>query len=211
MLRLGLNITGFALLDFVGRSSDRVALGYRSGAAALGHYQNAMFVYDNALDLLVSPLHAVSVATLSKVRDDLNELRRLWRKALLTVDFYAMPAFGILAVTGEDLIVLLLGAKWTQAGYLLAILALRGIAQSTERTLGWLHVTAGRTDRWRRWGVFATIAQLVALFAGLPFGPVGVAVAFVIYAFATFVPAIAYAGRPLGIGVRDVLSVVWKP
>ncbi len=211
MLSLGLNITGFALLDFVGRASDRVAIGYRSGATALGYYQNAMFVYDNALDLLVSPLHAVSVATLSKVREDLNELRRLWRKALLTLDFFSMPAFAILAVVGQDLIVLLLGAKWSHAGFLLSIMALRGIPHTTERTLGWLHVTSGRTDRWRRWGVVATFLQLVALFAGLPFGPTGVAIAFVVYAFVIFVPAVAYAGRPLGIGALDVLSVVWRP
>lgn len=211
MLRLGLNSTGFSLLDFVGRSSDRVAIGYRSGATALGYYQNAMFVYENLLDLLVSPLHGVAVASLSKARDDLNELRRLWRKALLTLQFFAMPAFGVLAVTSQDLIVLLLGAKWSHAGFLLGILALRGIPHSTERTLGWLHVTAGRTDRWMRWGVVATCAQLLALFCGLPFGPTGVTIAFVVCTFILFLPAIAYSGHPLGIGGSDVIAVVWRP
>jgi PST family polysaccharide transporter len=211
MLRLGLNSTGFSLLDFVGRSSDRVAIGYRSGAVPLGYYQNAMFVYDNVLDLLVSPLHGVAVAGLSKARGNLGELRRLWHKALQTLAFFAMPAFGILAVTAQDLIEMLLGSKWANAGFLLGILALRGIPHCIERTLGWLHVTAGRTERWMRWGVLATCAQLTALACGLPFGPTGVVVAFVICTFALCIPAIAYSGTPLGIGAADVVDAVWRP
>jgi PST family polysaccharide transporter len=211
MLRFGLHSTGFTVLDFVGRSSDRVAIGYRSGATALGYYQNASFLYENLLDVLVAPLHGVAVTSLSKARDDLEELRRLWRKALLTLEFYAMPAFGLLAVISQDLVVLLLGAKWSHAGLLLSILALRGIPHTVERTLGWLHVTAGRTDRWMRWGVIATCAHLIALFSGLPFGATGVTVAYVICMFLLFIPTIVYAGRPLGIGASAVISVVWRP
>jgi PST family polysaccharide transporter len=211
MLKFGLNLSGFTMTDVAARSSDKMAVGYSSGARSLGYYQNAMFVYDNLLDVLVYPLHGVAVASLSKVRGNLEELRRLWAKALATLAFYSMPAFGLLAVTSQDLIVTLLGAKWASAGVLLSVLALRGIPHTVERTLGWLHVTAGRTDRWLRWGVFATCLQIVALFAGLPFGPIGIVVAFVIYTFILFVPALAYAGRPLGIGAVDVLKVVGRP
>jgi PST family polysaccharide transporter len=106
------------------------------------------------------------------------------------------------------LTVVLLGPKWVNAGILLTVLALRGMPHSVERTLGWLHVAAGRTDRWFRWGVFATCGQLLALLCGLPFGTMGVAWAYVIFMYLAFVPALAYAGRPLGIGARDVIGVV---
>ncbi len=126
----------------------------------LGYYQNAMFIYENLLALLVTPVHGVAVTSLSKAQNDLDELRRLWRKALSTLGFYAMPAFGILAVTGQDLVIVLFGSKWAQAGVLISILALRGIPHAVERTLGWLHVAAGRTDRWMRWGLVAMCAQV---------------------------------------------------
>jgi PST family polysaccharide transporter len=210
-VKFGLNITGFCMTDFVGRSGDRIAIGYKSGATGLGLYQNALFVYDNLLDVLVLPLHGVAVSSLGKLCHDLAALRRAWSKALSTLAFVSMPTFGLLAVTSQDVIVLLLGPKWTSAGLLLSVLAIRGIPHSIERTLGWLHVTAGRSDRWMRWGVFATCAQLLALFCGLPFGPTGVAVAFVVVMFLLFVPAIAYAGRPLDIGAADVVSIVWRP
>jgi PST family polysaccharide transporter len=210
MVVFGLHTAGFSFMDFVGGSCDRVAIGYRSGPTTLGYYQNAVFVYSNMLDVMVYPLHSVAVSSLSKVRENLKELRRLWSKALSTLAFYSMPIFGIVAITSQDLIVLLLGSKWSRAGFLLSILALRGIPHTVERTMGWLHVAAGRTDRWMRYGVAAAIGQVIALFAGLPWGTTGVAVAYVIYKFIIFVPAIAYAGKPLGIGAKDVVKVVWS-
>jgi len=208
MVKFGLNLCGFSLIDFVGRNGDRVAVGWGLGARVLGYYQNTLLVYDNLLEVLVFSVHQVAVSGLSKLQNDLEELRRSWAKALSTVAFYAMPAFGILAITSADLIPLLLGEKWALTGALLSVLALRGIAHSAERTLGWLHVVAGRTDRWLRWGILATSVQLLTLACGLPFGPFGVVWAHVLSMFMLFVPALAYAGRPLGIGVRDVISVI---
>lgn len=211
MVKRGLSITGFSMTDFAGKSADRVAIGYSQGPQALGYYQNAMFIYENLLDVMTAPLHGVAVASLSKVVGDLKELKRLWSKALETLEFYAMPAFGILAVTSQDIVVLLLGTKWAVAGSLLSIVALRGIPHTVERTLGWLHVAAGRTERWIRWGLAATGFQWIALFCGLPFGVRGVVTAYVISMFVIFVPAIAYAGHPVGINAWDVIRVSWRP
>jgi polysaccharide transporter, PST family len=211
MVRFGLYLSGFSLTEFVRRNCDRVVVGRGLGARALGYYQNSFLVYDNVLDILVLCLHQVAVSGLSRLQHEPAALRRAWRKALSMVVFYAMPAFGILAVTSVDLIVLLLGAQWAPTGALLSVLALGGIAQAAELTLGWLHVVAGRTDRWLRWGVLATAVRLVILVGGLPFGIVGIAWAHVVTIYVLFVPALAYAGRPLGIGARDVVSVIGPP
>jgi PST family polysaccharide transporter len=208
LLKFGLNITGYTMTDYVARSADRVALGFTSGAREIGYYQNAFVVYDQPLSLFTLPLHSVAISTLSKLRDNLVELKRSWHIALSSLTFFAAPAFAVLAVTGQDIVVVLLGEKWRQAGIILSVLALRGPAHVVERTLGWLHVAAGRPDRWRHWGVLSCGVQLVALFCGLPFGPIGVAASYVVFMYLLFVPAIVYAGRPLGIGVADVLRAV---
>ena len=194
MLGFGGNVLGFSMVDFLAKNMDRIGIGSRSGARLLGYYQSALLVYDNTLDLTF-PLHNVAVASLSKLQSDVTSLRTLWAKALSTLAFYGMPAFGILSVTGQDTIVLLLGEKWSSASLLLSVLALRGPAHLVERTLGWLHVTAGRPDRWMRWGIFATCIQAIALFSGLPFGPIGVVLAYVLSTYLLFVPALASARR----------------
>lgn len=211
MLGFGANITGFTMTDYVGRSVDRIALGYRYGPVQLGYFQNAMYVYDSLLGLVTQPLHSVAVASLTKLRDNLPELKRTWTTALSSVCFYAMVAFSILAVTSEDVVTLFLGRKWTPAAPLLCIFALRGIAHVAERSLGWLHVAAGRSDRWMRWGVASSVVQVIAVFCGLPFGPKGVAIAYAVAIYILFVPALAYAGRPLGIGSGLVMRVVCPP
>src|SRR5262249_49367744 len=139
---------------------------------------------------------------------DLEALKRSWAAALSLATFISAGLFAVLAVTGQDFVVLLLGEKWAPAGPLLSVFAVRGIAHSVERTLGWLHVAAGRSDRWMRWGLFSAVCQLIALAAGLPFGPIGVAISYTIATFGLFVPALAYAGQPVGIGAKDVLQAV---
>jgi len=154
----------------------------------------------------LTSLQVVAVGSLSKLLDDLEEFRRVWAKAFSALTFYAMPAFGVMAVTSQDLILITFGNKWSTAGIMLSVLALRGIPHVAERTVGWLHLPAGRTDRLLRWSIFITLTQLAALCAGAPFGPMGVVVAYVVSMYVLFVPAIAYAGRPLGIGAVDAIK-----
>jgi polysaccharide transporter, PST family len=208
LVRFGLGITGFTITDYLARSADRVAIGYFLGAGPLGYFQNAFAVYSNVLGILTESPHTIAVSGLSKLKNDLGELKRAWARALSLLIFFSAPAFAVLAVIADDFVVVLLGEKWAPVGPLLCILAVKGIAHGVERTLGWIHVAAGRTDRWTRWGVVSAVCQLVALFAGLPFGIVGVTTAYAIVTFGLAVPAVAYAGRPVGIGARDVVRAV---
>ena len=208
LVGFGLGVTGFTMTDYLAKSADRIAIGYFYGAGPLGYFQNAFTIYSNALGILAEPAHNIAASSLSKLRSDIVGLKRTWETALSTLSFFSAMAFALLAVIGQDFVVLLLGQKWAPAGPLLCIFAVRGIAQSIERTMGWLHVAAGRADRWMRWGVYAAIVQLLALVAGLPFGVTGVAIAYAIAMFALFVPALVYSGRPVGIDTSDVLRAV---
>lgn len=204
LLKFGLNVTGFTIADYVAKAMDRVALGYTAGARELGYYQNAFNVYDNAIAVTV-PLHNVATTALSRLRESQEDLRRAWSSAISALAYFAAPAFAILAVLGQDLVVFLFGDKWHMAGAILAVLALRGPAHVMERTLGWLHIASGRPDRWRRWGGLNCGLTVLALFCGLPFGAIGVAAAYAVMMTVLFVPTLVYAGRPLGITAADVV------
>jgi polysaccharide transporter, PST family len=208
MLQFGLHWLGYSATDFIGSFTDRIVIGRASGPAALGYYQKAALVYDNSLDLTTTPLHTVAMTALSKLREDRVQLGVAWSKALSTVAFFAMPLFGLLAVTSRDVVVLALGAKWTEAGILLGISALRGIPEVIQRTCGWLHNASGRADRFMRWGLLANGVQIAALFLGMPFGIRGIAWAFVAMAYLLFIPGIVYSGDPFGIGIRSVLKTI---
>jgi PST family polysaccharide transporter len=208
MVRFGLHVVGFSVTYSVARAVDRIGLGLFYRPEEVGFYQNAITLYDNSIFSTLAQLHTVGSAALSKLQSNPAALRQKYEAALSALAFFGMPAAAMLSVTAQDLTVLLLGEKWRAAGWLLSIIALRGIFQVVEGSQGWLHLSTGRADRWRNWGIVTAIIQILAVLAGLPFGATGVAAALVMASSLIAIPSITYAGRPIGIGATLVIRAV---
>jgi PST family polysaccharide transporter len=208
MVRFGLHVVGFSIVYSVSRAVDRIGLGLFYRPDEVGYYQNAITLYDNSIFQTLSLLHTVGSAALSKLQSNPTALAQKYEAALSALAFFVMPAAAILSVTAQDLAVILLGEKWRATGLLLSIIALRGIFQVVEGSQGWLHLSIGRADRWRNWGIVSLLVQLVAVVGGLPFGATGVAVAVVVASLLIALPSITYAGRPIGIGAGLVIRAV---
>jgi O-antigen/teichoic acid export membrane protein len=210
MVRFGLHVVGFSVTYTVAKAVDRIALGLVYRPDQVGYYQNATTLYENSIFSVLAQLHTVGSAALSKLQSNPAALRQKYEAALSALAFFVMPMAVILSVTGEDLTVILLGEKWRAAGSLLSIIALRGIFQVVEGSQGWLHLSVGRADRWRNWGIVTVAVQIVSVLAGLPFGAEGVAMAVVMASLVIAVPSIIYAGRPVGIGAGFVIRAVGR-
>src|SRR5262245_9805990 len=208
MVRFGLHVVGFSVTYSVARAVDRIALGLFYRPDEVGYYQNAITLYDNSIFSALAQLHTVGSAALSKLQSNPAALRQKYEAALSALAFFVMPTAAVLSVTAQDLTVLLLGEKWRAAGMLLSIIALRGLFQVVQSSQGWLHLSIGRADRWRNWGIVTAIVQVVAVLGGLPFGATGVAVALVMTSLFLAVPSISYAGRPVDIGAAFVIRAV---
>ena len=206
----GLHVVGFSVTYTVARAVDRIALGLFYRPDEVGYYQNATTLYDNSILQALIQLHTVGSTALSKFQSNPTALAQKYETALSALAFFAMPAAAILSVTAQDLTVLLLGEKWRAAGLLLSIIALRGIFQVVEGSQGWLHLSIGRADRWRNWGVVSLVVQVVMVLGGLPFGGTGVAVAVVMTSLLLAVPSISYAGHPIGVDAALVIRAVGR-
>jgi O-antigen/teichoic acid export membrane protein len=210
MVRFGLHVVGFSATYTLARAVDRIGLSLFYRPDVVGYYQNATTLYENSIFSVLLQLHTVGSASLSKLQSSPVALRQKYETALSALAFFMMPVAVILSVTAEDVTVLLLGQKWQAAGWLLNILALRGIFQVIEGSQGWIHLSIGRVDRWQKWGIVSLCVQVMALLAGLSFGPEGVAAASVIATSLIAVPAVEYAGRPIGIGAAVVIRAVGR-
>jgi PST family polysaccharide transporter len=208
MVRFGLHVVGFSVTYTIAKSVDRIGLGLFYPAEQVGYYQNAITLYENSIFSVLSQLHTVGSAALSKLQSNPTALRQKYEAALSALAFFMMPAAAILSVTGEDVTVLLLGEKWRMAGSLLSIIALRGISQVIEGSQGWLHLSIGRADRWQNWGIVSLGVQIAAVLSGLPFGATGIAIAVVVAHVFIALPSVSYAGRPIGIGTSLVIRAV---
>jgi O-antigen/teichoic acid export membrane protein len=210
MVQFGMHVMGFAVMYTMARAVDRIGLGLFYRPDEVGYYQNATILYDNSIFSTLGQLHTVGSAALSKLQSNPVSLRQKYEAALSALAFFMMPAAAILSVTAQDLTVILLGEKWQATGFLLSIIALRGIFQVVEGSQGWLHLSIGRADRWRNWGIVSVVVQVVAVLGGLPFGATGVAVAVVMSSLLLAVPSISYAGRPIGAGAALVIRAVGR-
>jgi PST family polysaccharide transporter len=191
--------------------ADRIALGLFYPLSAVGFYTNAQNMYDNALMVPLGQLHGVGSAGLSKLRSDPGKLRQKYEATLSALAFFVMPTAAILSVTGQDVTITLLGEKWRESGLLLSIMALRGIVEFIEFSQGWLHVSGGRAERWKKSAFVSAFVRIVAILGGLPFGAEGVAIALVVAGALIALPSVVYAGRPLGIGTPLVIRAVGGP
>jgi O-antigen/teichoic acid export membrane protein len=192
------------------RAADWIALGLFYRPNEVGFYQNAITLYDNSIFSALAQLHNVGSAALSKLQSDHAALQQKYEAALSALAFFVMPGAAILSVTAQDMVVILLGEKWRAAGSLLSIIALRGIFQVIEGSQRWLHLSLGKLDRWKNWGIVTAIVQVMAILGGPPFGTTGVAIAILIASSLIAIPSISYAGRPGGIGAALVIRAVGR-
>jgi O-antigen/teichoic acid export membrane protein len=211
MLRFGMHVLGFSTVSSITGVADRIALSLFYLPAVVGLYQNAANLYEYAILIPLHQLHNVGSAGLSKLRPYPAALLQKYEATLSALAFFVMPAAAILSVTGQDLAVTLLGEKWRQSGLLLSIMALAGIVAFIEISGGWLHVSCGRAERWKNWGIVSFIVRVAAILGGLPFGAEGVAVALVGVGWLVAFPSVLYAGRPLGMGAALVIRAVGAP
>jgi O-antigen/teichoic acid export membrane protein len=208
MVRFGMHVASFSVIYTISKTVDRAVLGLAYSPDQVGYYQNASTLYDNSIRSALTQVHLVGSTALSKFQSNAASLRKKYEAALSVLAFFIMPMAAILSVISEDLTVVLLGERWRAAGSILSIIALRGIFHVLEASQGWLHLSIGRADRWKNWGIVSLIVQLVAAISGLPFGARGVATATVVAGFLLSVPSILYAGRPIGIDGNLVLRAV---
>jgi PST family polysaccharide transporter len=210
MVRFGSHVVGFSVIYSMARAADRMVLGLFYSPIEVGYYQNGVVLYDNSIFSVLGQLHNIGSAALSKLQSDRIALTQKYEAALSVLSFFLMPTAAILSLTARDVVVILLGDRWRPAGAVLAIVALRGIFQAIEGSQGWLHLSLGRADRWKNWGIVTGLVQVVAVLCGSPFGIEGVAVATVAVSAVLALPSISYAGYPAGIGASVVVRATGR-
>jgi PST family polysaccharide transporter len=210
MVRFALSTYGTFIMAYFERNLDKVLIGRFQGTRWLGSYERAYTLFSIPAGQLTIPLTNVSIAALSRLRGDPLRYRQAFLRAVSLVAFLGMPAGAILTVVGYDMILLLLGPKWEQAGVIFTIFAPAAGLYMVSSTQGWLHLSLGKANRWFRWSMVAFLITSILFVAGLSYGATGVAVGRLVAIHLLAVPGLWYAGRPIHLKIRSVIAVTWK-
>lgn len=210
LLRYAVHAYGNFSVNYASRNTDNLLVGWRFSAQSLGYYKKAYDLFALSATQLVSSISVVVVAALSRANRDRAQYRRYFLGAMTVMAFIGMGIGADLTIVGKDLIRLLLGPKWAPAGQIFTFFGPGIGIMIIYYTHGWIHLSIGRPDRWFRWAIieFAVTGSLFVL--ALPHGPIGIACAWTVSFWILTIPALWYAGRPIGLGVASSLNVIWR-
>src|SRR5262249_10656550 len=138
MLRFALHTYARFLLGYSTANLDKLLIGWRFGPASLGLYRKAYDLFVMPANQVSGPLTAVAVSALSRLTG--QEQRRSLRllETLSTVAFVGMGLGAGLTLVGRDLIRVLLGPGWDEAGRLFTLLGPGIGAMLLYDTHGWV-------------------------------------------------------------------------
>lgn len=210
MLRFAAHVYGTFNATYLTRNFDNFLVGWRFNAVALGYYKKAYDLFALSASQLTIPLNHVALAAFSRVQNDPARMRRHLASLLEMVAFVGMAVGADLTLIGKDVVRVVLGPKWLESGLIFVLFGPGIGVMLLNSTIGWIHVSIGKPERWFRWAVVESIATCSLFLMALPWGPAGIAVAWSVSYWVLLIPAFWYAGRPIHFGVSQLLAVVWK-
>jgi O-antigen/teichoic acid export membrane protein len=209
-LKFAMSVYSHFAFSYSTRNTDNLLVGWRYGAQSLGFYKKAYDLFVLPETQLLAPLSAVVVSTLSRVNGNREQYQRYFLRAIAVLALVGMGIGADFALVGKDLIRFLLGPGWDEAGRIFALFGPGIGVMLLYNTHGWVHLSIGRPERWLRWGLmeFAVTASLFLV--ALHWGPSGIALAWTVSFFLLMFPGFWYAGKPIGLGIGPVFTVIWK-
>lgn len=198
------------VLNYLAGNLDNVLVGLTAGPLGAGLYVQAYQLMILPLQQVTGPLQKVMVPALSRIRSERERFRAYYRALLTTVTLVLWPFFAVVLVFRSEIIGTLFGEAWLGAAPILGFLVVAGAANAVGYPSTWLFVVTGQARRQLLW-VLATRPMLIAsFFVGLPWGVVGVAVAYSLTTLLLVVPEFMLARHAASLRLGDLVGpTVW--
>jgi PST family polysaccharide transporter len=211
MLRFGGTLTLNGLVVYMAYNLDKVLLGRFWGAEALGIYGRAYQLNNIPIDNLNSAVGGVAFSALSRVQDDPIRFRSYFLKGYSLVLGLTIPTTIACALFANDLILVVLGAKWTAAVPIFRFLAPTIFVFALINPLGWAMFALGMVERSLKVALVLAPLVIMGYLIGLPHGPRGVALGFSGMMLTWAIPHIAWCLHGTVVPLKDVMRTVSKP
>ncbi len=197
-------------MSYFRRNLDKIIIGRTYGSVSLGSYDRAYHLSNMLPSQVINPLYSVAISTFSKLVNDPEQYRKDYLKMISLMAFVGMPLSAALTLVSKDVILFLLGPQWDKAGRIFLAFAPSIGLIMIYITHGWLHLSLGTPERWFRWSIVEFGVTIACFLAGMPFGAIGVAVAFTVSFYILLFPALWYAGKPVELKTSAIFFTLWR-
>src|SRR6266404_2186439 len=178
LVAFGAHQTAGNFLFSLARGCDNLLIGRSYGADAVGLYSRGAALVIRPMEQFLLPIDAVFLPTLSRLQSQPERYRstflRLYEVIAMSVFFFS----SLLLALATPATLVLLGPKWQQVSAIFAGFTFTAIQLPLSTAANWLLTSQGRGKDIFRVTSINAVLTLASFVVGLPFGPVGVAIAF---------------------------------
>ncbi|WP_407331002.1 lipopolysaccharide biosynthesis protein [Enterovibrio sp. 27052020O] len=193
MLVFGGYMTIYSFVNFFARNLDTILIGWKWGASPVGLYSRAYSLLLLPIGQITAPFSGVAVPTLSRLQDNPVEYSRYYFAMVRVIAFVSMPLIIVMSILSYEIVVFLLGERWSEAAGIFKVLAFAAFWQPIASTVGWVYVSLGRVKRMMYWGFIGTSVMGLFIVLGLDEGAIGVAKYYAISMWILVLPLFHYA------------------
>mgnify|MGYP006289357683 CR=1 FL=1 len=211
MLAFGGYLTGFGVVNYFSRNFDNVLIGRCCGTQPLGLYSRAYSLLLFPIGQITAPMTAVAIPALSRLQSEPERYRCFYLKAIKLIAYASMPLVAAMGVLSNEIVRLVLGAEWLDAGPIFMILALAAFWSPVAATVGWIYVSLNQTNRMFIWACIMTPLTILSFLIGLHWGVIGVSVSYSTVVTLQIVPQLWFALRHSPIKLTEVLFSLRYP
>ncbi len=182
MLSFGADITGYNVVSFLATNLNNIFVGALFGSLQVGLFDRGYkLVVMTSYQVLV-PVSRIAESVLAKIPDDDVRYSRAFSQVLRALMVVILPGLLCLTTMPEIAVGLLYGEAWKGAGPAVRWFAAGTLLAPVGAAASWLMVSQGRTKVMLKAGLAKSLLSVISLLIGLPWGPLGVAVSFAVFA-----------------------------
>ena len=204
MLHFGWMATCHGFLVFLCFSVDSILIGRFWGPNALGLYGRAYQLATLPVQQLTGALSGVAFSAFSRIQDDAGRLKKSFLKAYSLLASFTIPIAISCPLFADEIIRIVLGAKWMEAAPIFRLLAPAALAFAIAIPLSWLVMSTGRVGRALSISAMAASVVVIGVLAGLNHGPKGVALGYSVAMVVLIIPITAWSKQGTSITWTDL-------
>jgi polysaccharide transporter, PST family len=147
------------------------------------------------LNQINAPMTNVALPVLARVQHEEETFARYLARAQLVACYATASLFAVSAGLSGPLVMVLFGPEWRKVGPIFAVLALGGIFRAVSQIAYWIFLSKGMTGAQLKQDLLLRPMMIAIILAGLPWGPLGVAVGHSVAYFLYWIATLIYVGR----------------
>jgi PST family polysaccharide transporter len=179
LVRFGGYVTGSRLVAVLSLRLDSLLLGAFVATGTLGQYGRAAYLASLLQSMVVGPIEMPMRSYLSRVWSDDPETAAVQYVKYVRL-LIAIPVIGglLLSLVAPELVYLLLGPQWSEAGQLFSIMAIGGAVRILHSAVFTPFIGFGEGARLFRWSLWMLVGFAAIYAMAAPFGASGMSLGY---------------------------------